>query len=279
MNKKLISLSSAALVLFLGACGNTSDADSASSTEEVVEVSVGVVSEVEVDVWEDVKERLVAENIDLKIEQFTDYVQPNVALSDGSLDLNAFQHVAYLEEFNANNGSDIVPIGFTYVSPLGLYSDSVDDYADIPEGAEIAIPNDVTNGGRALLLLQAIDLITLDEAAGTNATVNDITDNPKNITFTELDASQTARSLGDVDAAIINTNYATDSGLNPSEDALFLDTDNIAEVSEIYKNVVATRSEDKDNATYLKVVEAYQSEETAAKLEEVTKGNDVPAWE
>ncbi|AZP04114.1 MetQ/NlpA family ABC transporter substrate-binding protein [Jeotgalibaca ciconiae] len=286
MNKKLISLSTATLVLFLGACGNTgSDADSStgavesSETEEVTEVSVGVVSEVEIDVWEDVKERLAEENIELTIEQFTDYVQPNVALSDGSLDLNAFQHVAYLEEFNANNGSDIVPIGFTYVSPLGLYSDSLTDYNDIPEGAEIAIPNDVTNGGRALLLLQAIDLITLDEAAGTNATVSDITDNPKNITFTELDASQTARALGDVDAAIINTNYATDSGLNPSEDALFLDTDNIAEVNEIYKNVIATRSEDAENAAYLKVVEAYQSEETAKKIEEVTEGNDVPAWE
>lgn len=289
MNKKLISLSTAALVLFLGACGNAgSDADTStgavessepSETEEVTKVSVGVVSEVEIDVWEDIKERLAEENIEITIEQFTDYIQPNMALADGSLDLNAFQHVAHLEEFNANNNSDIVPIGFTYVSPLGLYSDSLTDYNDIPEGAEIAIPNDVTNGGRALLLLQSIDLITLEESAGTNATVSDISNNPKNISFRELDASQTARTLGDVDAAIINTNYATDSGLNPSEDALFLDTDNIAEVSEIYKNVIAARSEDAENATYLKIVEAYQSEKTAKKIEEVTEGNDVPAWE
>ena len=117
------------------------------------------------------------------------------------------------------------------------------------------------------------------EVAGTEPTVDDITENPKNLKITELDASQTARSLPDVDAAVINTNFASDSGLVPSEDALFLDTDNIAEVNEIYKNVIATREEDADNEAYLKVVAEYQSEETAAKLEEVTKGNDVPAWD
>ena len=272
MNKKFLGLT-AGLALFLAACG------SETATEESTKVSVGVVSEVEVEVWEDVKERLVDQGIELTIEQFGDYVQPNLVAQAGDIDINAFQHVAYLESFNADNDGDLTHIGYTYVSPLGLYSEKVEDYAGLADGAEIIIPNDVTNGGRALLLLQAIDLITLDDAAGTEPTLNDITDNPKNLVITELDASQTARSLPDVDAAIINTNFATDAGLVPSEDALFLDTDNISEVSEIYKNVIATRADDADNETYLKVVAEYQTEATAKKLEEVTQGNDVPAWD
>lgn len=282
MNKKFLGLTtSLALSLFLAACGSdgATEESTAGTPEEPVEVIVGVVSEVEVEVWEDVKERLVDQGIELTIEQFGDYVQPNLAAQSGDVDINAFQHVAFLESFNADNDGNLVQIGYTYISPLGLYSDKVEDYADLADGAEIAIPNDVTNGGRALLLLQAIDLIKLDEAAGTEPTVDDITENPKNLVITELDASQTARSLPDVDAAVINTNFATDSGLVPSEDALFLDTDNISEVSEIYKNVIATREEDADNEAYLKVVAEYQSEETAAKLEEVTQGNDVPAWD
>ncbi|WP_062532121.1 MetQ/NlpA family ABC transporter substrate-binding protein [Jeotgalibaca dankookensis] len=276
MNKKMIGLT-ASLALLLAACG--SEGTSEESTTGSESVSVGVVSEVEVEVWENVKERLADDGVDLTIEQFGDYVQPNLAVQSGDIDLNAFQHVAYLESFNEDNDGDLTPIGFTYVSPLGLYSDRVTDYKDLADGAEIAIPNDVTNGGRALLLLQSLGLITLDEAASTEATVSDISENPKNLVITEIDAAQTARTLPDVDAAVINTNFATDSGLNPSQDALFLDTDNISEVNEIYKNVIATRSEDAENETYLKVVQAYQTEETAALLEETTSGNDVPAWD
>ena len=274
MKKKPLFLSLAATcALFLGACGSTT------TNEESMKVSIGVVSEVEVDVWKDVKKRLEDKNIDLSIEQFSDYPQVNLALADGSLDLNAFQHVAYLEDFNANNDGELTPIGFTYISPLGLYSDTLENYEDLPDGAEIALPNDVTNGGRGLLLLQALELIKLDESKGTNATVSDITENPKNLEFVELDAAQIARSLQDVDAAIINTNYATDSGLNPKEDALFLDTDNITDVAEIYKNIVASREEDKDNETYKLVVEEYQTQVTADLLDELSEGNDVPAWE
>lgn len=283
MSKKLVGLT-AGLALFLAACGadsgtGTNESAANGSGAEAQEVSVGVVSEAEVAVWEDVKERLAEENIELTIEQFSDYNTPNTALADGSLDLNAFQHVAFLETFNEESGNDIVPIGFTYVSPLGLYSDSLEDYNDLPDGAQIAIPNDVTNGGRALLLLQSLDLITLDEAAGTEPTVSDITDNPKKLVITELDAAQTSRALADVDAAVVNTDFALDAGLNPQEDSLFLDTDNIAEVNEIYKNVIATRSEDAENELYLKVVAEYQSDETAQLIEELSDGNNVAAWE
>ena len=279
MNKKFIGLT-ASLALFLAACGSegATKESTIGTTTEPVEVSVGIVSEAAAEVWRGVKDRLVDEGIDLKIEEFTDYVQPNLALQSGDIDLNAFQHVAFLDSFNSDNDGDLTPIGFTFVSPLGLYSEQVKDYADLPDGAEIAIPNDVTNGGRALLLLQAIDLITLDEAAGTSATVSDIIENPKNLVITEIDAAQTARTLPDVAAAIINTNFATDSGLIPSEDALFLDTDNIDDVNEIYKNVIATRAADAKNEVYLKIVKAYQTEETAAKIAEVTAGNDIPAW-
>ena len=272
--------------LFLAACGNggtTADSSAAESgstvSAEPTTVKIGLVSESAVEIWEAVAERLEDENIDLEIVKFTDYNQPNIALDNGELDLNAFQHVAFLENYNANNDADLTPIGFTFVSPLGIYSDKYADYSEIQDGDTIAIPNDVTNGGRALLLLQAIDLITLDNAAGTAPTVNDIIENPKNLNIEELDAAQLPRSLEDAGAAVINTNFAVDAGLVPTEDALYLDTDNIQEVLDIYKNVVAARAEDVDNEVYKKVVAAYQTEETKALIAETTANTDIPAWD
>ena len=270
--------------LFLAACGNTgsttasSEAVSSSAATEPTTVKIGLVSESAVEIWEAVADRLEKQNIDLEIVKFTDYNQPNIALQNGDIDLNAFQHVAFLEDYNANNNADLTPIGFTFVSPLGIYSDKYTDYKEIKDGDTIAIPNDVTNGGRALLLLQAIDLIKLDNATGTTPTVSDIVENPKNLNIQELDAAQLPRSLQDVGAAVINTNFAVDAGLVPTEDALYLDTENIQKVLDIYKNVVAARAEDVDNEVYKKVVAEYQTEETKALIAETTKNTDIPAW-
>lgn len=270
----LITLA-AAFIFILGACGAKGTADKADKVEKV---KIGVVSESAIEIWKDVAKRLKDQNIDLEVVEFTDYNQPNIALKNGDIDLNAFQHVAFLEDFNKNNDADLTPIGFTFVSPLGIYSEKIKDIKELKDGDSIAIPNDVTNGGRALLLLQALDLIKLDTKAA-SPTVNDITENPKNIQIKELDAAQTARSLQDVAAAVVNTNYAVDAGFSPKKDALYLDTDNISEVKDIYKNVIAARKADKDNKVYKKVVAEYQTEATKKLIDSTTNGTDIPIWD
>jgi len=276
MKKKigLITLA-AAFIFILGACGAKGTGDKADKVEKV---KIGVVSESAIEIWKDVAKRLKDQNIDLEVVEFTDYNQPNIALKNGDIDLNAFQHVAFLEDFNKNNDADLTPIGFTFVSPLGIYSEKIKDIKELKDGDSIAIPNDVTNGGRALLLLQALDLIKLDTKAA-SPTVNDITENTKNIQIKELDAAQTARSLQDVTAAVVNTNYAVDAGFSPKKDALYLDTDNISEVKDIYKNVIAARKADKDNKVYKKVVAEYQTEATKKLIDSTTNGTDIPIWD
>lgn len=270
----LITLA-AAFIFILGACGAKGTADKADKVEKV---KIGVVSESAIEIWKDVAKRLKDQNIDLEVVEFTDYNQPNIALKNGDIDLNAFQHVAFLEDFNKNNDADLTPIGFTFVSPLGIYSEKIKDIKELKDGDSIAIPNDVTNGGRALLLLQALDLIKLDTKAA-SPTVNDITENTKNIQIKELDAAQTARSLQDVAAAVVNTNYAVDAGFSPKKDALYLDTDNISEVKDIYKNVIAARKADKENKVYKKVVAEYQTEATKKLIDSTTNGTDIPIWD
>lgn len=241
-------------------------------------VKVGVAGDDEIEVWEFVAELAEKEGITLEVELFNDYVQPNVAVASGDLDLNAFQHVAYLEEWNKENDEDLQPIGFTYVSPLGAYSEKVSSLDELTEGAVLAIPNDPTNGGRALLLLEQAGVIEVDDAAGVLPTLKDITKNDKKLEFKELDAAQVAVSLPDVDAAIINTNYALDHDLSIEEDAIFVDTEDLAKVNEVYKNVVVTRKDDVENELYKHIVELYQSEEVAEKITEVTDGANVAAW-
>ena len=241
-------------------------------------VKVGVASDDEIEVWEFVAELAEKEGITLEVELFNDYVQPNVAVASGDLDLNAFQHVAYLEEWNKENDEDLQPIVYTYVSPLGAYSEKVSSLDELTEGAVVAIPNDPTNGGRALLLLEQAGVIEVDDAAGVLPTLKEITKNDKKLEFKELDAAQVAVSLPDVDAAIINTNYALDHDLSIEEDAIFVDTEDLAKVNEVYKNVVVTRKDDVENELYKHIVELYQSEEVAEKITEITDGANVAAW-
>ncbi|MBZ6527831.1 MetQ/NlpA family ABC transporter substrate-binding protein [Aerococcaceae bacterium DSM 111021] len=241
-------------------------------------VTVGVVSEAEEQVWEFVAEQaLEQEGIELELVLFTDYVQPNVALQDGSTDLNAFQHVAFLNEWNEANDGNLESLGFSYVTPLGVYSETIASIEEIPEDAVIAIPNDPTNGGRALLGLELAGLIEVDDAAGILPTVNDVTDNPLNIQFEELEAAQIAQALPDVDAAVINNTFALDAGLSV-EDAIFLDAENPADLPDDYKNIIAVHGDNVDNALFTKVVELYQTDAVADQLAEASNGGDVPAW-
>ena len=204
------------------------------------------------DVWDDVKDRLKDEGINLEYVQFSDYNQPNAALADGSIDINSFQHQFFLDNYNKEFGTDLVSIGNTVNAPLGIYSDKVKDIKELKEGATVAIPNDVTNGGRALLLLQSAGLIKVDEAAGQTPTVSDITENKQKLKISELDAAQTARALSDVDISVINSGMAVDAGFVPTEDAIFLEP--VDETARPYVNIIAARKEDQDNEVYQKLL-------------------------
>lgn len=241
-------------------------------------VNVGVASDIEEEVWQVVADKADEEGITLDITLFTDYIQPNEALANGSIDLNAFQHVAYLNEWNEANEGNLVPLGFTYVTSLGLYSDKVDAVEDLEKGATIAIPNDPTNGGRALLALQQAELLTVDEAAGILPTVEDIKDNPLDLQFEEIDAAQLATVLPDVDAAFINNNFAIDAGLSIDE-AIFRDGEDVEALKDDYKNVVAVKEDRKDEELLKYILSLYQTEEVEDKITELSDGGDVAAWE
>lgn len=240
-------------------------------------VKVGVASEYEEDVWKVVQDKAKSEGIDLEIVLFNDYVQPNISLADGSIDLNAFQHVAYLNDWNESNKEDLQAIGFSYVAPLKLYSEKIKSLDELKEGDTVAIPSDVTNGGRALLALQQAGVIEVDESKGVLPTVADIIKNDKKIKFQELDASQLANALPDVVAAAINNNFATDAGLSDDQ-AIYNDAEDISSLPIDYKNVIVARADQKENPLYLHIVELYHSQEVTDKLSEVSKGSDVPAW-
>ncbi|MET1240486.1 MetQ/NlpA family ABC transporter substrate-binding protein, partial [Enterococcus faecalis] len=248
---------------------------SAKDTKEET-VKLGVVG-TKNDEWESVKDRLKKKNIDLQLVEFTDYTQPNAALAEKEIDLNAFQHQIFLDNYNKEHGTKLVSIGNTVNAPLGIYANKLKDITKIKDGGEIAIPNDPTNGGRALILLQTAGLIKVDPAKQQLPTVSDITENKRQLKITELDATQTARALQDVDASVINSGMAVDAGYTPDKDAIFLEPVN--EKAKPYVNIVVAREEDQENKLYQKVVEEYQQEETKKVIAETSKGANVPAWE
>lgn len=241
-------------------------------------VTVGIVPGSAEDVWQVVVDQAKAEGIEVELQFFTDYNQPNEALQNGSIDLNAFQHIAFLDNWNESNDGSLVPIGFTFLSPMGTYSEKIKSLDELPEGGTVAIPNDPTNGGRALLALELAGVLEIDDDAGILVTPEDITENPKNIKIEELDAAQLAATLPDVDAAIINTNFANDAGLS-LKDAIFVDADYPEKLSEKYKNSIVAREEDKENPLYLKIVELYQTDAVAQAIYDTTNGGDKPVWE
>lgn len=277
--KKWIKLATAGLAVlaFAAGCGNGGTSTSGSdSSEEEVTVKLGVIG-ADTDVWDSVQERLKDEGINLEYVKFTEYSQPNTALANGDIDINSFQHQYFLDNFNAEHDTDLVSIGNTVNAPLGIYSDKLTSVDELEDGGIVAIPNDVTNGGRALLLLQTAGLITVDEAKSQAPTVSDITSNPKNLVIEELEASQTARALQDVDISVINSGMAVDAGFIPTEDAIYLEP--VDDTSRPYVNIIAARSEDAENEVYKKIVAAYQTDETAKVIEETSKGSSIPAWE
>ncbi|MBO0478277.1 MetQ/NlpA family ABC transporter substrate-binding protein [Vagococcus fluvialis] len=264
------------LVALAGVATACSKGESKKGEGETKTVKLGIIGD-DTDVWDDVKNRLKDEGIKLEYVKFSDYNQPNSALADGSIDLNAFQHQFFLDNYNKEHGTDLVSIGNTVNAPMAIFSEKVKDIKDVKDGGEVAIPNDVTNGGRALLLLQTAGLIKIDEKAGITPTVSDITENSKNLKITELDASQTARALQDVDLSVINSGVAVDAGFNPQKDSIFAEP--VDENSKPYVNIIVSRKEDEKNETYQKIVDAYQTDETKKVIDETSKNTSFPAWE
>lgn len=257
--------------LILSGCSS----GNAKGTKDEV-VTLGVVG-ANNEVWESVQERLKQEKIDLQLVEFSDYTQPNAALAEKEIDLNSFQHQIFLDNYNQEHQTELVSIGNTVSAPLGIYSSKIKAVKELNEGAEIAIPNDTTNGGRALLLLQSAGLIKVNPEKKQTPTVSDITENNLKLQITELDASQTARALQDLDASVINSGMAVDAGFIPTKDAIFLEPVN--ETSKPYVNIIVARKEDATNKTYNKIVDTYQQEKTKKVIEETSKGSSIPAWE
>lgn len=264
------------LVALVGVATACSKGEAKKGEGETKTVKLGIIGD-DTDVWDDVKNRLKDEGIKLEYVKFSDYNQPNSALADGSIDLNAFQHQFFLDNYNKEHGTDLVSIGNTVNAPMAIFSEKIKDIKDVKDGGEVAIPNDVTNGGRALLLLQTAGLIKIDEKAGITPTVSDITENSKNLKITELDASQTARALQDVDLSVINSGVAVDAGFNPQKDSIFAEP--VDENSKPYVNIIVSRKEDEKNETYQKIVDAYQTDETKKVIDETSKNTSFPAWE
>lgn len=220
-----------------------------------------------------VKPTLASQGVELDIKVFTDYVQPNLQVSDGHLDVNFFQHKPYLDTFNKERKTDLVSVGLVHVEPFGAYSSKIKSIKDLKDGAQVAIPNDPSNGARALLLLQEQGLVKLKDPSNLLATARDVVENPKKLKFRELEAATLPRALPDVDVALINTNYALEAGLNPLKDALFIEG-----AESPYANLLATVPGKKDNADVQALVKALQSDAVKAFIADKYKGAVVPAF-
>lgn len=219
-------------------------------------LKIGVTAGPHAQILEQVKKIAERDGLKIQIVEFSDYIQPNAALASGDLDANSYQHKPFLDQQIKDRGYKITNVGYTVNFPIGIYSKKVKTLGELKEGAKFGIPNDPTNGGRVLLVLQDKGLIKLKPEAGLKATPLDVIDNPKKIKFVELDAAQLPRSLDDLDASAINTNYALSAGLSPAKDAIAQEN-----AKSPYVNLIAVREQDKAQPWVAKLVKAYQSEE------------------
>ena len=253
------------LTVALTACSGSSDKDAKGTT-----IKVGASITPHSEILEKVKPILADKGITLEIVKIEDSITPNTGVIEGSLDANYFQHVPYLEQFNKENGSDLISIGAVHYEPFGVYAGRTKNLADLPDGALIAVPNNVTNEARALLLLAQEGILKLRDGAGVTATVEDIVENPKNVQFKELAPEQLVASLPDVDVAVINGNYAIEGGLHVSGALAVEANDGLA--AQTYGNIVATTAKNKDNAALKTLVEVLQGKEVAQYIKDTYDG-------
>ncbi|HZG80002.1 MAG TPA: MetQ/NlpA family ABC transporter substrate-binding protein [Brevibacillus sp.] len=250
-----------------------SEGNAPAAEQQTETLKIGVMSGSEEEIWKVAKEVAAKDGLTLDLVPFNDYILPNKALEKGDLDANAFQHVPYLEEFNANHGTHIVKLANTLNFPIGIYSEKIKDISELKEGDIVGLPNDPTNGARALILFESAGLIKLKEGKGVKATVLDIAENPKNLQFKELDAAFIPKTLSNLAAAVINTNFAIEAGLVPTKDAIYMEPKDSPWV-----NIIAVREADKDKPVFQKLVKAYQSDEVKKFVEEKYGDSMVAAW-
>ncbi|MCL2491912.1 MAG: MetQ/NlpA family ABC transporter substrate-binding protein [Coriobacteriia bacterium] len=267
------------LAFALVGCGGddtTTDDTTTDDSSEVTTLRVGATASPHAEILEQVKEDLKAQGIDLEIIEFSDYVTPNTALDSGELDANFFQHVPYLDDFNSENGTDLVSVLPIHFEPLTIYAGQSDDLKSIADGATIAIPNDTTNEARALLLLEAEGLISLKEGVGIAATPADIVDNAHNIKFVEAEAAALPRLLDDADFAVINGNFALSAGI---DSALALASESAdSEAADMYANVLVVKAGNENDAGIQKLISALKSDSVRTFINESYDGVVVPVF-
>ena len=285
--KKLLALT-LALVLCLGlaACGGgtstdtdtnadtSSDADTngdATANGETITLTVGATPNPHAEILAQVKDDLAAEGIDLVVKEYSDYVVPNTAVEEGDLDANYFQHTPYMEKFNEENGTHLVSVGKVHYEPMGIYPGLTKTLEELPDGATIAVPNDATNEARALQLLAAQGLIELKEDAGLNATPNDITSNPKNLQFKELEAAMLPQTASEVDLSVINSNFAMEGGMNPATDSLASE-DADSEAAQTFANIIAVKEGHENDPAIQALGKALQSDKVKEYIEKTYSG-------
>lgn len=249
----------------LAGCGGGADSDI---------LKVGVIAGPEADVMKVAAANAEADyGVKVELVEFSDYISPNMALADGSIDANAFQHRPYLDSMVKDRGFRLAVVGNTFVYPIGAYSNKITDISELQDGARVAIPNDPSNEGRTLILLHNEGLIQLRDVNNLEATPADIIENPRNLRFIELDAAQLPRSLDDVDLAFINSTYAVPAGLLPTRDALLVEGKDSP-----YVNIIVSREDNKGDERILKLVKSYQTEAVEARAKELFKGSVVAGW-
>lgn len=280
--KKFVTLLLALILTFsLVACGNNKKEESKTETKveekkenkENKKVVIGVSPVPHKEIAEVAKKILEKEGIELEIKEFDDYVIPNTALEEKSLDLNFFQHIPYLENFNKDRGTHIAFLGGVHIEPMGIYSKTLKSLDQLKDGDTVVFPNDASNGARALRILEDNGLIKIKEGVGLNATEKDIVENKKNLKFLPVEAATIPRAYEDAAIAIINSNYALTANLSPKKDSLAIEKSD----KNPFANGIAVREADKDNETYKKVLKAFQSDEVKKYIEDKFKGEIIPA--
>lgn len=266
-------------VALLTACGAKESSNASDSENSLIEIKVGASIEPHASILNSdaVKKSLEEQGYKIKVVEYTDYIQPNVATTDGSLDANFFQHTPYLDDYNSKNGTVLKAVANIHFEPLGIYKGKSTSLTDLADGAQIAVPNDATNEARALLLLEKAGLIKLKENASLDTTINDIVENPKNLKIIEVEAAQTAKALQDVDLAVINGNYALLEGLSASKDALLVE-DTESEAAYIYANIIVVNEGNEESDKTKALIKAVTSEEVKVFMEEKWQGAVVPVY-
>ena len=274
MKKILTLILALTMAVGLCACGGGEEAPAEDTAAETVTLKVAASPTPHAEILAQVVDVLAEQGIELVVTEYGDYVVPNTAVEEGAEDANFFQHAPYLESFNAENGTHLVSVAPIHYEPMGIYPGITASLEELPDGATIAVPNDVTNEARALQLLAAQGLIEIDPAAGLNATPNDITSNPKNLQFKEMEAAMLPQIVGEVDLAIINSNFALQGGLNPAEDALASE-DAASEAAQTFANIIVVKEGNEENAAVLALIEALQSDAVREFIETTYAGSVV----